>query len=52
MKQGRRLTLWQKRLVAARRLDPSSWLAYKQPPGELHLVHRHSLRTTRMIKTG
>ena len=52
MKAGKRLTLRQKLLLQSKRLNPRDWLRTKQPPGELHLVHRHSDRTQRVIKTG
>lgn len=50
MKQRRRLTLQQKRLVSRWGLNPEVWLRTKQPPGELHLVHRHFDHVQRIIK--
>ena len=38
--RGKKPTLKQKRAIAAVRLNPDNWLVEKNPPGELHLVHR------------
>lgn len=50
MKQGKRPTLRQKRLLAKHRLNPQDWYICKAVPNELHIVHRHSDTTTRIVK--
>jgi len=40
--KGKNPTLKQKKAIAAVRLNPENWLVAKAPPGELHLIHRHT----------
>lgn len=42
MKHGLRPTREQKRIIAKAGLVVDNWLAVKNLPGELHVVHRHS----------
>ena len=42
LKNPKRPTRKQKELLARRRLSHKDWLVTKNPPGELHLVHRSS----------
>jgi len=42
LKNGKRPTLAQKRLIAKYRLNPDNWLVVKNMPGEMHLVNKYS----------
>ncbi|NLL20006.1 MAG: hypothetical protein GX262_13480 [Clostridia bacterium] len=48
-KSGKNPTRRQKEIIAAKRLNPQNWLVMKAPPGELHIVHRHT-SATRVIR--
>jgi len=48
--KGKKPTLRQKKVIAAVRLNPENWLVAKAPPGELHLIHRHT-GTKKVIPT-
>ncbi|QIW89346.1 putative NHN endonuclease [Bacillus phage vB_Bacillus_1020A] len=48
MKQGKRPTRNQKKLMLAVGLSPEKWLIYKKINSELHLVHRET-GTTKII---
>lgn len=41
-KSGKNPTRRQKEIIAAKRLNPQNWLVQKNPPGELHIIHRLS----------
>lgn len=49
MKHGKKHTVAQRKLIAARNLDPAMWLIVKDMPYIMVLVHRYSDRTTRII---
>lgn len=49
MKNGKRPTVRQKKLMARWRLNPDDWLVVKDTPDAMTLVHRLSDRTTRVI---
>ena len=40
--RGKKPTLRQKKLIKSVGLNPENWLVAKSPPGELHLIHRHT----------
>jgi len=40
--KGKKPALRQKKAISAYRLNPANWLVAKAPPGELHLIHRHT----------
>lgn len=48
MKQGKRPTRNQKKLMLAVGLSPEKWLIYKKINSELHLLHRET-GTTKII---
>ncbi len=52
MKHGKRPTRGQMKLMVKWRLDPTMWLVVKDMPNEMHLVHRLSDRTKRIIPKG
>lgn len=49
MKHGRKPTVNQCKLIQKWGLDPAVWLVTKDKPTEMHLVHRFSDKTTRII---
>jgi hypothetical protein len=40
MKNGKRPTLNQKKIIDAARLNPADWLIVKNLPHQLHIIHR------------
>lgn len=52
MKNGKKPTVAQCKLMQKWRLDPSVWLVVKDTPNEMLIVHRHSDKTTRVIPKG
>lgn len=50
MKHGKKPTVAQRKLIQSKGLDPAVWLVVKDTSTELHLVHRYSDRTTRIIQ--
>ena len=42
MKNGKRPTLRQKKLIQAVGWNPQNWLVSKHTPKEMHLVHRNT----------
>ncbi|MEF3309296.1 hypothetical protein PV433_10305 [Paenibacillus sp. GYB004] len=42
MKQGKRPTRREMKVLAANGSNPENWLITKRLPGALHLVHRHT----------
>ena len=50
MKHGTRPTVAQKKLLAARRLDPDNWLIERDTPEVLVVVHRYSGQTRTIRK--
>jgi hypothetical protein len=40
--RGKNPTLKQKKAIKAAGWNPDNWLVVKNPPGELHLVHRYT----------
>ena len=49
MKNGKRPTVRQKKLMMWWRLNPDDWLVVKDTPDAMTLVHRLSDKTTRVI---
>jgi hypothetical protein len=49
MKHGKKPTVAQRNLMQKWKLDPAVWLVTKDTSAEIHLVHRFSDRTTRII---
>lgn len=49
MKHGRKPTVAQCKLIQAWNLNPTDWLVVKDTPEEMHIVHRYSEKTTRII---
>lgn len=52
MKNGKRPTVRQKKLMEAWRLNPNDWLVVKDTPEAMTLVHRLFDKTTRVIPKG
>ena len=52
MKNGKRPTVAQKRLMEKWRLNPADWLVSKDTPEKILLVHRHSDKTTKTLPKG
>ena len=52
MKHGKKPTKRQSIFIKEHGLNPENWLVTKDTPDELHLVHRWSDRTTRIIHKG
>lgn len=46
---GKRPTVRQKKLIQSMGLNWENWLVTKDTPTELHLKHRHSDKTKRII---
>ena len=49
MKNGKRPTRAQMKLMVKRRLDPTMWLVVKDTPERMELVHRHFDKTRKVI---
>lgn len=49
MKNGKKPTVRQKKLIQALRMNPADWLVTKDTPTEMHLVHRHFDRERKVI---
>lgn len=49
MKNGKCPTVAQKKFMTSWNLNPADWLVVKDTPEEMHLVHRHSGSTTRVL---
>ena len=49
MKNGKKPTREQRKLMEKWKLDPAVWLVTKDTPDRMELVHRHSDKTTRTI---
>ena len=52
MKNGKKLTLNQKKFLQKWNLNPEEWLVTKDTPERMELVHRYSDKTTRIIHKG
>lgn len=52
MKHGKKPTVKQCKLMQRWGLDPADWLVVKDTPDEMHLVHRFSETTTKVIPKG
>lgn len=52
MKNGKKPTREQRKLLQHWKLDTYSWLVVKDTPTEMHLVHRHNDKTKRIIPKG
>lgn len=50
MKHGKKPTRAQRDFIKAKRLTPDSWLVVKDTPEKMVLVHRHALKTIRVIR--
>lgn len=50
IKNGKKPTREQRKLIQQRRLDPAVWLVIKDTPEEMVLVHRYSDKTTKVIR--
>jgi hypothetical protein len=49
MKNGKKPTYNQRKLLERWRMDTRVWLVVKDTPSEMVVVHRHSDKTTRTI---
>lgn len=49
MKNGKRPTREQCKLMEKWKLDAHDWFVIKDTPTEMHIVHRHSDKTMRLI---
>ena len=52
MKHGVKPTREQMKLMVKWKLDPTMWLVVKDMSYEMHLVHRHSDKTKKIIPKG
>lgn len=52
MKNGKKPTREQRKLIERWKLDPAVWLVVKDTPDEMELVHRYSDKTKRVIHKG
>jgi hypothetical protein len=52
MKNPKKPTVAQMKLIVKWKLDPTMWLVSKDTSTEMVLVHRHSDKTTRVIPKG
>ncbi len=52
MKNGKKPTREQRKLIEYYRLDAHEWFVIKDTPKEMHIVHRYSDRTMRIIPKG
>lgn len=49
MKNGKKPTVRQCKLMERWRLDPADWFVVKDTPEHMQIVHRYSERTTKII---
>ena len=49
MKNGKKPSYTQRRFIEKRNLDAHNWLVVKDTPDEMHIVHRYSDNTMRVI---
>lgn len=42
MRNGKRPTRRQRMMMAKCRLNSNNWLVLKNPPGEMHIIHRQT----------
>lgn len=52
MKHGQNPTRKQKVLLKQHGKNPDNWLVTKNPPGELHIMHRHTGTEETLIMKG
>ena len=52
MKNGKKPTVAQRKLMQQWKLDSSMWLVVKDTSTEMHLVHRRFERTKKIIRKG
>ena len=52
MKHGKKPTVAQRNFIKSKGLITENWLVVKDTPREMHLVHKHSDTTTRIIHKG
>lgn len=52
MKQLRKPTREQRKLIQSKRLNPENWMVERDTPEKLVLVHKHFDNKTRTIKKG
>ena len=52
MKNGKKPTVAQRKLMQQWKLDSSMWLVVKDTSTEMHPVHRHFERTKKIIRKG
>lgn len=52
MKNGKRPTRAQKEFIKSKGLNPENYLVVKDTPEVMHIVHRLSDKTTRIIPKG
>ena len=52
MKHGKKPTVEQRKALQKWGLDPAVWLVTKDMPNEMHIVHRYSDKTTKIIPKG
>ena len=52
MKNGKKATREQRKLMEQWGFDAHDWFVTKDTPSEMHIVHRHSDKTTRVIPKG
>lgn len=52
MKNGKKPTVAQRKLMQALRLNSDNWLVVKDTPKSMLIVHRHSMRTREITKEG
>ena len=52
MKNGKKPTVNQCKLMKQWNLDPTNWLVVKDTPDEMVVVHRHSDKTIKVIPKG
>lgn len=52
MKQLRKPTREQRKIIQSKRLNPENWMIERDTPEKLVLVHKHFYNNTRTIKKG
>lgn len=52
MKQLRKPTREQRKLIQSKRLNPDNWMVERDTPEKMVLVHKHFDNKTRTIKKG
>lgn len=52
MKQLRKPTREQRKIIQSKRLNPENWMVERDTPTEMVLVHKHFDNKTRTIKKG